>query len=194
MCALKSKSKTWIDGDAVYSADLNQNFDDIYNEFNGNITAENLADSAITNAKIANTTVGPEKLNIPYKVIVTGGTTSTNNATPTKCLLTSESKDPNNNFADNKYTVPVTGYYLVCGMVDFDSNASGQRAAYIYVNGTAGPTSEHGANPAGFHFERVSDILFLTQGDYVELYGYQSAGGTLNIKAASLAIHLLSRG
>lgn len=56
-----SKSKTWVDTEAVYAADLNQNFDDIYNEFNGSITADNLSDNAVTAAKITAGAVTPVK-------------------------------------------------------------------------------------------------------------------------------------
>jgi hypothetical protein len=59
--ALKTKAKTWADTEVLYSADINQNFDDIYNEFNGSIGADNIADAAITTTKIADANVTPGK-------------------------------------------------------------------------------------------------------------------------------------
>lgn len=49
-----TKPKTWIDGEGVLFNDLNDNFDSVYNEFNGNVDNTNLkADAGIVGTKIA---------------------------------------------------------------------------------------------------------------------------------------------
>ncbi len=48
-----TKLKTWASGNEYATSDVNTNFDTIYNEFNGNIDANNIADGAITPAKMA---------------------------------------------------------------------------------------------------------------------------------------------
>ena len=37
---------------------MNSNFDTLYNEFNGSISSANLADGAVTEAKVANDSIG----------------------------------------------------------------------------------------------------------------------------------------
>lgn len=58
--AIISKGKTWIDNENVTYSDLNGNFDDIYNDYNGGITDDNLdASAAIQESKISfNTSTG----------------------------------------------------------------------------------------------------------------------------------------
>ncbi len=55
-----TKTKTWSDNEVVNYTDLNGNFDNVYNEFNGNIDNDNLgSDAAIAESKISfNTSTG----------------------------------------------------------------------------------------------------------------------------------------
>lgn len=50
------------DGDAVTAASINNQVNTIVNDYNGNITAANLASSSVTTAKITNSTVTADKL------------------------------------------------------------------------------------------------------------------------------------
>lgn len=50
------------DGDAVTAASINNQVNTIVNDYNGNITAANLAANAVTSAKITNANVTPDKL------------------------------------------------------------------------------------------------------------------------------------
>lgn len=53
-----TKGKTWADNENVLYTDLNDNFDDIYNEFNGNIENANVkSGAAIDVAKVSGTAV-----------------------------------------------------------------------------------------------------------------------------------------
>lgn len=51
---LISKTKTWVDAENVTYTDINGNFDNVYNEFNGGIDNNNIdASAAIAESKIA---------------------------------------------------------------------------------------------------------------------------------------------
>lgn len=55
--ALISKPKTFTE-EVLYPADLNSNFDELYDEFNGNIDAANLKDGSVTAVKLASDATG----------------------------------------------------------------------------------------------------------------------------------------
>ena len=56
------KPNTFTPNTTISSSEINDNFDTIYNEFNGNISATNLATNAITTAKITDSNVTTAKL------------------------------------------------------------------------------------------------------------------------------------
>lgn len=71
-----TKPKTWADDENVTFTDLNDDFDTVYNEINGNITNANInAGAAIAGTKIgtalANKTLTKPKVTQPYTDIVT---------------------------------------------------------------------------------------------------------------------------
>lgn len=129
-------------------------------------------------------------------------TQSINNAAATKVQLDGESYDVGSNF-DNatnyRFVAPVTGYYMVVGSVAFDDLADGKQSiAYIYVNGS--PVTQARTMTAGATEDTettVSDIIYLTASQYVELYCLHNHGSARNLKGGSaltfLAVHLLSR-
>lgn len=57
-----SKPNTFSPNTTMSSSQVNSNFDTIYNEFNGNIAAANLATGAVTTAKIADSNVTTAKI------------------------------------------------------------------------------------------------------------------------------------
>lgn len=57
-----SKPNDFSPGSTAKSSEVNDNFDTIYNDYNGNIAAANLADNAVTTSKIADTNVTTNKL------------------------------------------------------------------------------------------------------------------------------------
>jgi hypothetical protein len=58
-----SKPNTFSASTTISSSEVNDNFDTIYNEFNGSISAANLATGAVTTAKIADSNVTTAKIN-----------------------------------------------------------------------------------------------------------------------------------
>lgn len=57
-----SKPFTFSPNTTASSSEVNANYDTIYNEFNGNISAANLATGAVTTAKLASSAVTTEKI------------------------------------------------------------------------------------------------------------------------------------
>ena len=116
---LISKSKTYSDDEQLNFSDLNQSFDDIVDEVNGNLDDNNIDSIGI--AKITN----------PYKfhAYMSAGQSMTSGAGKT-IKFNAERFDTNGNFDVNayKYTVPVTGYYFLSAK------------AYSYRGGSAGIT------------------------------------------------------
>lgn len=121
------------------------------------------------------------------------------NNTYTKVLLDTETYDPGNNFASNKFVAPTTGYYMVTGVVKFSSVKSlTDYYAAIYKNGSIYSENVIFAVGDDKNFAvTVTDIVLLTATDYIELYAKAIAGvSTVDILAGSqltyLAIHLIS--
>lgn len=95
----------------------------------------------------------------------------------------------------SRLTVPAGkgGKWLVVGSIAFATNGTGIRMPRIHVNGSAGYRTTPTFNPVGGGFQtiaQVSDIVDVAAGDYFELYGYQTSGGSLNILAGSEATFL----
>ena len=87
-----------------------------------------------------------------------------------------------------RLTVP-TGYggtYMIVGNIRWAANATGQRAAQIRVNGGTIIASLYlqatSADPIDLC---VTTLYALSAADYVELMGYQTSGGNLNVTAQS---------
>ncbi len=83
----------------------------------------------------------------------------------------------------SRYTAVYPGWYRLSGGASFAVNATGVRAAYWYKNGSVinGSEAIGPAATAVFHATSARSILvYLSVGDYVELYGYQTSGAGLN--------------
>lgn len=88
----------------------------------------------------------------------------------------------------SRYTIQITGKYLIAGTVAFNTNATGERGAQIMKNGAVvqGPYSL--VPTASGHAPSVATAGFIlpcSAGDYLELAGYQNSGGSL---ATSISI------
>lgn len=88
--AIVNKPNTFSSNTTISSSEVNSNFDTLYNEFNGSISAANLADDAVTSAKIADDSI--DTLNVKdgaitgakitnYKVVRQNDTTNTTEST-----------------------------------------------------------------------------------------------------------------
>lgn len=114
------------------------------------------------------------------------GTTNMGNAAFTVVALASQTIDTDGFHSTVTNTSRLTcpaglgGKYLVVANLEWDSNTSGERIATIYKNGGDPPGSiawmRHGANTS--MAENISVVVDLVPGDYIELAGYQTSGGT----------------
>tara|TARA_Y100000004_G_C8801806_1_gene363766 strand:+ start:116 stop:571 length:456 start_codon:yes stop_codon:yes gene_type:complete len=111
---------------------------------------------------------------------------SVSNNTWTKITLDSEQFDTENKFASSKFTPTIAGYYIISYSVRFglgSSPASGnQILAAVYKNGSDVFRSSGNFNATGTSMgPSGSGILYLDTDDYIELYGYQSSGVSVNV-------------
>lgn len=92
----------------------------------------------------------------------------------------------------SRLVAPSTGYYLIHGAVAFPLNSSGYRtlqfrknAAGNSASGTGLSYREYPTNGAGQAIPEINEIVYLTAGDYIELFAYQTSGSTLAVTVAS---------
>jgi hypothetical protein len=141
----------------------------------GGITANELADSSVTQAKLAANVVGNGPAFFAYASV----TQSLADSSTIKVSLGSEGFDTNNNFASSTFTAPIAGYYFISGGVYGTTANIELFTTYIYKNGsqfisgsrvTGGAASSH-----------VSGIIQLNLNDTIDLYARQASGGTRTI-------------
>lgn len=122
---------------------------------------------------------------------------------PTKVQLDTESYDTGSNFDNStnyRFTVPTTGYYLVSATVTYQNLVANKRyTTAIYKNGTRVSSVTIGNGGATDYMSvPISDIIYLTSGDYIELYAQVIDTGvnTIDINGSPsqtfMSIHLLS--
>jgi hypothetical protein len=83
----------------------------------------------------------------------------------------------------SRITIPVgkAGKYLITGLIGFTENSTGTRQVLLYKNGTYIYFAAQ-FKPADNTDPQLtfSTIQSLAESDYIELYAYQSSGGSLN--------------
>lgn len=92
-----------------------------------------------------------------------------------------------NSTNNSRITIPagLGGRYLVLGGIEWTGSTAGERILSLRVNGTdAGGWDRHVAGSTGEVGQNTSAVLTLTAGDYVELFAYQSSGGSLTLNPA----------
>lgn len=90
----------------------------------------------------------------------------------------------------NRLTAPTSGYYLIGGSVQWDTNATNSRALGIRYNGTGNYlTLAHSASTGAASQGRmsVSTLYFLNATEYVTLTAYQDSGTTRTVNNAYLS-------
>ncbi len=175
------------------------------NLINLNLTSTaSIAQANIPQLIVANPSItyvnSTQKMNNRARAYLSAAQLNITNNTWTKVLLNAETYDTGDDFASYKYTAPVTGYYLVIGSVSWVSAsvvAAKEYGTAIYVNGALVAYTMAHASLAATLIPNVSDILYLTKDQYVELYCYNNSGvDTCDVSggtsATFLAVHLLS--
>lgn len=152
---------TWIVGNDVTGSQLNTNVRD--------------ATSYMTNPPVATLTQ-----TVAQSIATATATAITFDAT------TLDSYNGHSNTTNNsRYVAQVPGYYEVSGMVCFAPNATNDRKAQIYKNGSpiggAQGQTPTVSNGNGTSVVTPNFLVYLNgTGDYVELFATQYSGGNLN--------------
>jgi len=141
----------------------------------GGITSNELASSAVTQAKLGTNVVG----NGPaFRAVIAAQQAYAAGVGDVKVTLV-EDFDTNNNFSNSRFTATVAGYYLFTGSTGVNV-ASGTTFltshSAIYKNGTRLAVGAFSAFSSGALFiSPVSSIFYMVPGDYVELYVYTNS-------------------
>jgi hypothetical protein len=113
------------------------------------------------------------------------GVQSLANTTATKIQFNTKLYDTNTNFDTTNYrfTPTVGGYYQINVGLYFQSSAAGQGVIYFYKNGSQFtlPVASNLFNGAANQLFGSTLMYLNGSGDYAEVYGYQSSGGSLNV-------------
>lgn len=195
--AIISRPNTYTSSTTISSSEVNDDFDTIYNEFNGSIAAANLATDSVTTAKIADanvtnaklaTGINAAKFSNPYKFSVykSLNQASIADATATKVTWNTERFDTNNNF-DNatnyRYTAPIDGFYQInvrLNMLSTGNNAF-EAITYLYKNGASIEQTDLYPTVAGTSIiltSTISTLLQLTAGDYLEVFAWMDVASS----------------
>lgn len=125
--------------------------------------------------------------------IYRGATQSIANATATKITLNTLSFDTSGAAditTNNRININTSGVYQVSASVSWATNSTGDRGTYIYLNGSQVALSEAQANGVTASVIPCYMSLSLKAGDFIELYGVQGSGGSLNANGGSGATFL----
>jgi len=119
--------------------------------------------------------------NMPAFSAYASAGTSTPNNTYTKILFATEEFDTNNNFASSTFTPTVAGYYQINAAIGPPTFTSGYHFPMIYKNGSAYKYGQLAYVASSINGQVVISSLVYCNGstDYIEMYWYQSSGGTV---------------
>ena len=143
--------------------------------------------SALRKMTRANFVSGIGGANTPNFFVEDDGAQSINHDTITKLNFATENFDSDSAFASNKFTVPsgkAGKYFLYASWQSASSTDFNEQRIYIYKNG-----SSIGPNIQGYHDHygsiQISCLENLSVSDYIEVYAYQNAGGSINTLGTS---------
>ena len=157
--------KTWAVGDVLTAADLNT-----YNRDNAKWLGTDKPHCRVRNsANISHTSTGNyQALTFDSERVDVGPMHDTSTNT-------------------GRITVPTGGggFYAIGGCIEFASNTTGRRGVQVRLNGLTVIARVEATAIAQDLPLSISTVYQLTAGDYVELMGFQSSGGNLNMQASS---------
>jgi len=120
--------------------------------------------------------------NTPSFGVYLNANQSISNNTLTKITFNAEYYDTDSAFDSNKFTVPSgkAGKYFFNSSFRYDNGSAYDVSNIIYKNGVAFIKVRFKQNTAVDTIQ-VTGVLDLSAGDYVEIYGLQNQGGSVDI-------------
>lgn len=111
----------------------------------------------------------------------------------TKLALDTETYDVGANFASNKFTAPVNGYYQISAQITYGNiTAAGKQfAVEVYKNGAVileNDVYSHSAQSTIYC--GLTDVVYLDATDYIELYYYHDDATTVDINSSAYGTYL----
>jgi len=153
----------------------------------GKTTTDTLTNKTLTSPTITGASITVASTAAPAFSAYSTTLTSTSTATWTKVTFNTEEFDTNSNFASNRFTPTVAGYYQVNASVSGPSSTTGVILANIYKNGSNFKSGNQIPNTlAGTYVVAVGLIYCNGSTDYIEVYAYQSTGGTATLGSNSV--------
>lgn len=138
------------------------------------ISAGGLPDATITQAEIATGVAGTGPAFSAYQ---TGSAQSVSANTFTKITLNTEAFDTNSNFASDRFTPTVAGYYQINASLSTTTSlaTSVYYNVYIAKNGSAYAQTTTFGSPSNYFSAFVSTVIYFNgTTDYIEMYGQSS--------------------
>ena len=146
----------------------------------GTVLAADIADGSVTAAKLAAGTSG----NGPAFSAYQSDDTTISNTTSTKIQFNTEEFDTAScydNATNYRFTPNVSGYYQINTSGNF-GQGTGWCQVLIYKNGSSvkDTSQPNGSSGNGNLFYGISALIYMNgTTDYLEVYAWQSSGGTL---------------
>ena len=126
--------------------------------------------------------------NGPAFSVYLSGNQGISNATWTKVTFDTEVFDTNNNFASNRFTPTVAGYYQINARIFSDYNTLYPSSVYcgIYKNGTLYSQNAFFIGVTFYGYCGLSDLIYCNGStDYIEIYVYLGGGTSVYIDGGS---------
>ena len=147
----------------------------------------------ITTAMITDANVTPDKWTNPYRFAAYRSAANTTNNAGAVVQYDTELFDTNNNFDSTtnkgRYTVPVTGVYHFVGQHGNSAAINTIMYCWLAVNGTQKLVGNVSTPGVANNTHRVSGLLNLSAGDYVEVYFIGGNGSTGQTGQANSYFH-----
>ena len=149
----------------------------------GKATTDTLTNKTLTSPTITGATITVASTAAPAFSAYATATQSIATATTTKITYGSEDYDTNANFATNRFTPTVAGYYQISAGLFCAGAAAGGNILSLYKNGADYVQLSRALLSGAFNVWTGGSVLVYLNGstDYVEIYTTQNSGSTLSM-------------
>jgi hypothetical protein len=139
----------------------------------GAVNSTYLLDGSVTQAKLGTGVAG----NGPaFSASANSSQTISAGAHVKLTIFGTENFDTNNNFASNRFTPTVAGYYQISCAFGSNDGTSTILQAEIWKNGSTYALSGYSSNGVAYYNCNLSTLVYCNGStDYIEFYGYSSA-------------------